>query len=182
VTYERKYKASRLQKPCVVITTLLTILARRAGLLGSLTQWLNVVIRVLSKSDWGLTSDLLLSTIRFGVNGSSSPPSRESLSGQRAWFRQGHRRQQPLAFIVTDRDRVVARRILSEMRRGVTELSGIGMYTDRTYLILACALTLTKVEHLKALVNAKDPQAFVVVLPAQEVLGGGFQSLGESEE
>ena len=160
---------------------LITILARRPGPFGALVQWVSVVVGPLSKSDRGLTGDLFLSTIRIGINGNSSPPSHESLSGQRAWVRQGYRRQQLLAFIVTDRDRVVAQRFLSEMRRGVTELSGTGMYTDRKHPVLVCALTLTQVAHLKALVNAKDPQAFVVVLPAQEVLGVGFQALGESK-
>jgi uncharacterized membrane-anchored protein YitT (DUF2179 family) len=129
-----------------------------------------------------LTSDLFLSTIRFSINGNSSPPPHKPLIGRRAWFRRSRRRQQILAFIVTDRDRSVARCILSELRRGVTELSGTGMYSDRNHPVLVCALTVTQVEHLKTVVNAQDPRAFVVVLPAQEVLGGGSQPLGESEE
>lgn len=117
----------------------------------------------------------------FGINGNTSSPAHKPLSGQRPWFRHTRRRQQLLAFIITDRDRSVAQRILSEMRRGVTELSGTGMYTDRHHPVLLCALTVTEVQHLKAVVHAEDPNAFVVVLPAQEVLGSGFQPLRESE-
>jgi len=117
----------------------------------------------------------------FGINGNTSSPAHKPLSGQRPWFRHSRRRQQLLAFIITDRDRSVAQRILSEMRRGVTELSGTGMYTDRSHPVLLCALTVTEVQQLKAVVNAEDPNAFVVVLPAQEVLGSGFQPLRESE-
>jgi hypothetical protein len=162
---------------------LITILARPPGPFGAPAQRVNVVIGRFSKSDRGLTSSLFLSTIRFGINGNSSSPTHKPLSGRRAWFRHSRRRPQFLAFIVvTDRDRAAAQRILSEMRRGVTELSGTGMYSDRNHPVLVCALTVTQVEHLKTVVNAQDPRAFVVVLPAQEVLGGGFQPLGESEE
>jgi uncharacterized membrane-anchored protein YitT (DUF2179 family) len=33
---------------------------------------------------------------------------------------------------------------------------------------------------LKALVSAEDPNAFVVVAPVQEILGRGFQPLGQA--
>lgn len=42
-----------------------------------------------------------------------------------------------------------------------------------------CALTVTEVEHLKAVVSERDPSAFVIVSPAQEVLGSGFVPLQE---
>jgi uncharacterized membrane-anchored protein YitT (DUF2179 family) len=43
--------------------------------------------------------------------------------------------------------------------------------------VLLCALTVTEANHLKAVVNASDPQAFVIVSPAQEILGRGFLPL-----
>jgi uncharacterized membrane-anchored protein YitT (DUF2179 family) len=46
---------------------------------------------------------------------------------------------------------------------------------------LLVALAETEVAHLKFIVRSQDPQAFVVVLPAQEVLGGGFQPLKKEE-
>jgi uncharacterized membrane protein len=97
--------------------------------------------------------------------------------GQRAWFRQARRRQQLLALIITDRAKSVGELILIEMKRGVTSLAGIGMYTGKQHSVLMCALTVTEVPHLKALVQEIDPQAFVIVSPAQEVLGRGFVPL-----
>lgn len=47
--------------------------------------------------------------------------------------------------------------------------------------MLMVALTVTEVAHLKAIVRAQDPQAFVVVISAQEVLGGSFQPLKEEK-
>lgn len=99
----------------------------------------------------------------------------------RAWFRQSRRRQQLLTFIVTDQAKVVTARILKDMGRGVTSLSGTGMYTGASHAVLLCALTVTEIPQLKALVAEEDPRAFVVVSPAKEIFGGGFGSLQEEE-
>lgn len=99
----------------------------------------------------------------------------------RAWFRPSRRRQQLLAFIITDRAQAVADRILHEMKRGVTALPGTGMYTDKKHTVLLCALTVTEVPNLKALVRAEDDKAFVTLSPAQEVLGKGFIPLNGEE-
>jgi uncharacterized membrane-anchored protein YitT (DUF2179 family) len=84
-----------------------------------------------------------------------------------------------LTLIITDRAKEVAERIIAEMQRGVTELSGTGMYTKQKHAVLLCALTVTEVPHIKDLVAAVDPRAFVVVAPTQEVLGKGFNPLEE---
>jgi uncharacterized membrane protein len=117
----------------------------------------------------------------FGINGGASPARPAPSRGRTAWFRSSRRRQQLMALIVTDRSQPVAARVLAEMDRGVTALSGTGMYTDHAHPVLLCALTVTEVEHLKAVVSTEDPKAFVVVLPAQDVLGKGFQPLEEFE-
>jgi len=94
-----------------------------------------------------------------------------------AWFRPSRRRQQLLAFIVTDNEQQVSDRILYEMNRGVTALSGVGMYRREPHTVLMCALTVTEVPFLKALVAGADPKAFVTLTPAEEVLGRGFSPL-----
>lgn len=99
--------------------------------------------------------------------------------GLRAWLYPAHRRRQFLALIVTDRAEAVSKRILTDLRRGVTALSGRGMYTGQDRSVLMCALTVTEVHNLKAAVAKEDPQAFVVISPAQEVLGRGFSSFEE---
>jgi uncharacterized membrane-anchored protein YitT (DUF2179 family) len=84
-----------------------------------------------------------------------------------------------MALIITDRDQAVSERILREMHRGVTALSGTGMYTGQEHSVLLCALTVTEVAGLKTLVKSEDPRAFVIVSPAQEILGSGFTPLQE---
>lgn len=105
----------------------------------------------------------------------------ERPAGWRAWFRPSRRRQQILAYIITDRAEAVSRSVLRQLRRGVTAMSGKGMYTHQPHAVLMCALTVTEVAHLKAVVHAQDPDAFVIVSPAQEVLGNGFQPLYEED-
>ncbi len=94
--------------------------------------------------------------------------------------RRARRRQQLLTLIVSSKPQAVADRVLKEMHRGATALHGRGMYTQEDREVLLVAVTVTEMAQLKALVNAEDPNAFVVVTPAQEVLGRGFQPLSAS--
>lgn len=95
----------------------------------------------------------------------------------KGWFRQTRQRRQYLAYIITDKAQAVSDHVLKELKRGVTSLSGTGMFTGKSHSVLMCALTVTEVSHLKAVVYEQDPEAFVILTPAQEVLGRGFSSL-----
>lgn len=99
-----------------------------------------------------------------------------------AWFRPRSRREQLMALIITDRGEEVADRILQNMNRGVTSLTGKGMYTGEQHNILMCALTVTEVGQMKNLVCDVDRNAFVIVSPVREVLGRGFQPLEERKK
>jgi len=92
----------------------------------------------------------------------------------RAWFRHSRRRSQYLCLIITDQAKPVADQIMAEMNRGVTALQGQGMYSGEPHQVLLSAVTVTELKQLKSLVRQIDPAAFVVVTPAQEVLGRGF--------
>ena len=95
----------------------------------------------------------------------------------KGWFRQTWKRRQFLAYIITDKQQFVADHVMKELKRGVTSLAGTGMFTGKSHTVLMCALTVTEVSHLKAVVSQHDPEAFVIVTPAQEVLGRGFRPL-----
>jgi uncharacterized membrane protein len=107
-------------------------------------------------------------------------PARRLLSRE-AWARPSRRRQQFLALIVSDKADLVAQALLHELSRGVTVLPAIGAYTHQPRSVLMCALTVTEVAHLKAVVSAADAQAFVMLSPAQEVLGKGFKPLQDED-
>lgn len=118
---------------------------------------------------------------RFGDDGGHIPSTEHEKpqGGLRAWFAPHYRRRQLLALIITDKAEPVSKRILADLKRGVTSISGKGMYTGAERSVLMCALTVTEVHNLKAAVAKEDPQAFVIVSPAQEILGRGFNPLEE---
>lgn len=117
---------------------------------------------------------------RFGDESAAAAPSAQGkLKGLRAFLAPRHRRRQLLALVITSKAETVSQRILSELRRGVTAMQGKGMYTGSERSILLCALTVTEAHNLKAAVAKEDPQAFVIVSPAQEILGRGFNPLEE---
>ncbi len=117
---------------------------------------------------------------RFGEDTLTSIFSPEGkLKGLSAFFAPAHRRKQLMALIITGNAEAVSKRIISELGRGVTALTGKGMYTGQERSVLICALTVTEVHNLKFAVNQEDPNAFVVVTAAQEILGRGFNPLTE---
>jgi hypothetical protein len=95
-------------------------------------------------------------------------------------FAPRHRRRQLVALIITGQAEAVSKRIMTDLSRGVTALSGKGMYTGQDRSVLICALTVTEVHNLKHAVVTEDPTAFVVVSSAQEILGRGFNPLAEA--
>lgn len=115
---------------------------------------------------------------RFGDEVVTAPPAEAGKpKGWQAWLAPRHRRRQLLALIITGKAEIVSNRILTDLGRGVTAVSGKGMYTGTDRTVLMCALTVTEVHNLKAAVAKEDPQAFVIVSPAQEILGRGFNPL-----
>lgn len=117
---------------------------------------------------------------RFGAE-MHAAPAESSVSAQaepkRPWYRAARQRKQLLATIITDKPEKISQRILKDLNRGVTGWDGKGMYTQTARTILICALTITEVNYLKTLVRQEDGNAFVIVTPAQEILGRGFMPL-----
>jgi uncharacterized membrane-anchored protein YitT (DUF2179 family) len=67
--------------------------------------------------------------------------------------------------------------VLDEMERGVTLLQGTGGYTGSERPVLYCVITRSEVAQLKTIVHECDPEAFIVIGQAHEVLGEGFKPL-----
>ncbi|MDZ7845181.1 MAG: DUF2270 domain-containing protein [Anaerolineales bacterium] len=95
----------------------------------------------------------------------------------RAWFRPRRKRDQVLVHIVTGSPDLLAEEILSRMNRGVTKLEGKGMYSGEERTVLMSALTVTEIAELKMIIKEIDPESFVIVSPAKDVLGKGFEPI-----
>ncbi len=106
-----------------------------------------------------------------GVTGTADGSSWSRLS------RRKRRRPQLLALVVAANPQHLADRIIAELHRGATALHGQGMYLKQERDVLLVALTVTEIEHLKAIVREEDPQAFITIIPAKEVVGQGFVPL-----
>lgn len=92
----------------------------------------------------------------------------------------GGARQGRTVLIVSRRDRALANAVTHTMQRGVTLLPAAGGYTGEERQVLLCAVRPSEVYPLRLLVDATDPQAFMIVLTSDEVLGQGFQSIRPS--
>ena len=79
-------------------------------------------------------------------------------------------------FIISDHSEAIAERIMSEMDRGVTALSAMGMYKKTRKQVLLCVVNRFQSMVLRRLVFAVDPAAFVFSTRANEVLGEGFST------
>jgi len=78
------------------------------------------------------------------------------------------------AYIISkDPDRVTEA-ILHDLDRGLTRLSGVGGYTGDPRPVLLVVVGQNEVMRLKLLVRDADPEAFVIITNAAEVLGEGF--------
>ena len=85
-----------------------------------------------------------------------------------------------VALIITALPEQVAQHILTELSRGVTNWQGKGMYTGRDRPILLCVISQSEVVQFKTIIDESDPDAFVIIGLASEVLGEGFRPLRES--
>ncbi len=81
-------------------------------------------------------------------------------------------------FIISEKSEEIANRIMNELDRGVTGLSGTGMYTKHKRQILMCILRRREIAPLKLLVREIDENAFVILTDAREVVGEGFKRHG----
>lgn len=96
------------------------------------------------------------------------------------WYQpKKRRRRQILALVVTDRAQAVSNRIMDQMKRGATSLTGTGMFSGSQHSVLMIAMTITEVDTLKRIVKEEDPKAFVMITPAKEIFGAGFMPLTE---
>ena len=79
-----------------------------------------------------------------------------------------------VALIITAHHEEVARKINEELDRGATFLKGEGSYSHKDTKVILTAVKRQQLAELKALVVSVDPDAFIIVQEAHQVLGDGF--------
>ena len=78
-----------------------------------------------------------------------------------------------MAYIISSRSGEIAR-LLLEMNLGVTLLDGRGGFSGDEKQVVLCAFKRSQIAPIKATVTGVDPNAFIIVCEAHEVLGEGF--------
>jgi len=79
------------------------------------------------------------------------------------------------AFVISDHYDEIAQAVMQEMDRGVTGLSGEGMYSTDHKKVLLIVVSKREIIQLKETVSHTDPRAFVIVTDVREVVGEGFK-------
>lgn len=80
-----------------------------------------------------------------------------------------------LLFIISDKNEEIATQIAEKIKRGTTGLLGKGMYTKEEKLVLMCAASRKDITKIKIIARKIDPQSFMVITNAREVVGLGFK-------
>lgn len=79
-----------------------------------------------------------------------------------------------IAYIISEHTEQITKAILDDLDRGLTKLSAQGGYTDDDRTVLMVVVGQSEIARLKTLVSSVDPNAFVTITNAHEVLGEGF--------
>lgn len=79
-----------------------------------------------------------------------------------------------VAYIISDHPRQITDAITKNLQRGVTILHGEGSWSGTKKQVLLCAFKKRQIVELRRTVKELDPDAFLIVCEAHEVLGDGF--------
>jgi len=86
-----------------------------------------------------------------------------------------------VAYIISQKSSEIGQRIQEELERGVTFFHGEGGYLKQSTKIIMCALKQQQIIKFYEIVHETDPDAFVIVTNAHEVVGYGFKKTGLSD-
>lgn len=87
-------------------------------------------------------------------------------------------REGSICMIITSKDaQEIADPLMECTGRAVTKWQGNGMYSGKDRNILMVAIRPKEVFEAKKLLKQIDPEAFITVLPANELLGGNFSDI-----
>ena len=82
-------------------------------------------------------------------------------------------------FIISDKHEEIRDKIINNLNRGGTYIDGKGMYNMADKKIIFTVVSRRELALLQEYIHSIDPDAFLTVLDAREILGEGFGSLKE---
>lgn len=86
-----------------------------------------------------------------------------------------------VALIISKKNEEIAAMIDRKLRRGVTYLNGQGYYHKNDTKVILSAIKKQQVADLKAMASEIDPDAFIIIQEAHQVLGVGFHRYSKDD-
>lgn len=82
-------------------------------------------------------------------------------------------------FIISSKPQELRDKIINDLNRGGTFIPGRGMYNNQERTLIYTVVNRREMAMLQEFVHQVDPEAFMTVINANEILGNGFKSLRE---
>lgn len=79
--------------------------------------------------------------------------------------------------IISNKHQEIKHKLLYDLERGGTYLKGEGMFTGDEKQVIYTVVSRREVTILEEFISKIDPEAFITVMDAKEILGEGFQNL-----
>lgn len=86
-----------------------------------------------------------------------------------------------VALIISNKNDEIASMIDHKLQRGVTYLNGQGYYHKNDTKVILSAIKKQQVSDLKAMASEIDPDAFIIIQEAHQVLGVGFHRYSKDD-
>lgn len=83
--------------------------------------------------------------------------------------------QATLVYIISNKRKIIAVRMLQELNLGVTMVQGMGAYNSEKTEVIMCVMRKQNLFKVRNLLKETDPNAFMIVSSASEVFGEGFK-------
>jgi uncharacterized membrane-anchored protein YitT (DUF2179 family) len=123
-----------------------------------------VLIGLIAFGDWAVP---LYSWITIFVYGKVVDVFQSGLSTNRA------------VFIITEKNNEIGQMIIHKLKRGGTFFHGKGIYNGEEREVVYTVVSSRQIPKLREHIYEIDPTAFITILPANEILGKGFNALNE---
>ncbi len=83
--------------------------------------------------------------------------------------------------VVSEKNRQIADQVMETLNRGVTFLKAEGGWSGEDKKVLLCAVRAAQCYRVEEIVRGVDPEAFVIVMEANEIAGEGFRPITEDK-
>ena len=81
-----------------------------------------------------------------------------------------------MVYVISDKSSEIATEIMKNLKRGVTGIKSVGMYTNEERTMLMCIVKKFELGRLEKIVENIDTSAFIILTQAHQVKGEGFVS------